>query len=109
MKKLIFTALATVLFASTGFAKGGETLVNENLTLNSEILIENEEAPEATFTCQITVTITNEDGTTRSRTYYETLTVIDGYDNQSHCEAYANIAVGSVKNQLESGQLPSNL
>ena len=109
MKKLIFGALATVLFATTGFAKGGETLVNENLNVVTENQLVSEDTPEDTFTCYITITITDGKGNSKTQTYAETLTVIDGYDNQSHCETYAAIAVGSVRSQLESGRLPFTL
>ena len=68
MKKLIFGALASVLFASTGFAKGGETLVNENLTLNSEnvLTIDSKEELLGCTSKTVTVTTTNPNGSSTS-------------------------------------------
>lgn len=62
MKKLIFGALASVLFATTGFAKSGETLVYENLNVITENQIVNKEAPEDTYVCRVVITIYDKEG-----------------------------------------------
>ena len=100
-KKYFFTALASVLFASTGFAKGSETLVNENLNVVTENQLVNEEAPDDTYRCTINIDYYDENNKyVGTRTFVRYVTVWSDESAAIACDWEAGKIVRQIRLSL---------